>query len=126
MCLFQDIFACKVNRSMDETPQRQHIAGSDICALGVVERCKIVIGRKLIIARYLAPMFNRIGQCHLPKIAGETPAESLNLLLCLHLASSSLCQRSAAALIFYEWGRIADKRYLILYIYLQMLLINFC
>uniref|UniRef100_A0A914W6E8 Helicase ATP-binding domain-containing protein n=1 Tax=Plectus sambesii TaxID=2011161 RepID=A0A914W6E8_9BILA len=108
-----DVHLCSVSRPETQTktdePLRLHIAGAEICALSESARASVVFRRKIAAARVLARLFNQIGQCHHPRIDQQTPAESLELLLCLHINSPSLYQRSAVALVLHEWGKIVDK-----------------
>ena len=87
----------------------EFIGGNDICAVGEIERPKIILERKIILARFLSPIVDALYRSGM--VIREQPVYiSIQLIFLPYLRSTVLSQRLGAALMFNCWARMFRRQ----------------
>uniref|UniRef100_A0AC34FFV3 60S ribosomal protein L13 n=1 Tax=Panagrolaimus sp. ES5 TaxID=591445 RepID=A0AC34FFV3_9BILA len=105
-----DVFALCVNGpTSSNTNPIELICGNEICAITENERPKIIIERKIILARFLSPIVDALYRSGM--VIREQPVYiSIQLIFIPYLRSTVLSQRLGAALMLNCWARMFRRQ----------------
>jgi TATA-binding protein-associated factor len=105
-----DVFALCVNGpTSSQTNPIELICGNEICSITESERPKIILERKIILARFLSPIIDALYRSGM--IIRDQPVYiSIQLIFLPYLRSTVLSQRLGAALMLNCWARMFRRQ----------------
>uniref|UniRef100_A0A0K0ESJ3 Cnd1 domain-containing protein n=1 Tax=Strongyloides stercoralis TaxID=6248 RepID=A0A0K0ESJ3_STRER len=115
-CLCQDSKDCAINvddyhlegEYLAEKSKIQYLCGAEISGLDLIKRSETILERKVVAARFLAPILEAIYMSN-RNIGNQTIKEALQYVFLPLLQSKYLFQKLSAAIVLNAWARFQRR-----------------
>uniref|UniRef100_A0A0K0FQM0 TATA-binding protein-associated factor 172 (inferred by orthology to a human protein) n=1 Tax=Strongyloides venezuelensis TaxID=75913 RepID=A0A0K0FQM0_STRVS len=115
-CLCQDAKDCAINVNdyhlegeyLADKPKIQYLCGAEICGLDLIKRSETILERKVIAARFLAPILESIYMSN-DSLGNQTIKEALQYVFLPLLQSKFLFQKLSATIVLNAWARFQRR-----------------
>uniref|UniRef100_A0A0N4ZBL1 TATA-binding protein-associated factor n=1 Tax=Parastrongyloides trichosuri TaxID=131310 RepID=A0A0N4ZBL1_PARTI len=115
-CLCQDAKDCAINvyeyrlegEYLAEKSEIQYLCGAEIAGLDLIKRSETLLERKVIAARFLAPILEAIYMCN-DNLGNQTVKDALQYVFIPLLQSRFLFQKLSATIVLNAWARFQRR-----------------